>query len=147
MARSEREAAHLALDSAEIASVAVGHDALLEYLVENYIMNMSDVTVPQEHFTQPHPSYKPDGGKTFHAEQASGPMMNPVEMGMSGPVAVLAYIRSRPDYIRQFRAAYVLRLGSVSTCRASRGATSGNSLKKRSDRAAKCCRAIATAQG
>ncbi len=47
-----------------------------------------------------------DGRAATLAEQASGPMMNPVEMGMSGPAAVLAYIRSRPDYIRQFRVAY-----------------------------------------
>ncbi len=47
-----------------------------------------------------------DGRAATLAEQASGPMMNPVEMGLSGPAAVLAYIRSRPDYIRQFRAAY-----------------------------------------
>jgi cytochrome c peroxidase len=47
-----------------------------------------------------------DGRAATLADQASGPMMNPVEMGMSGPAAVLAYIRSRPDYIQQFRAAY-----------------------------------------
>ncbi len=47
-----------------------------------------------------------DGRAATLAAQASGPMMNPVEMGMSGPDAVLAYVRSRPDYVRQFHAAY-----------------------------------------
>ncbi len=47
-----------------------------------------------------------DGRAATLAAQASGPMMNPVEMGMSGPDAVLAYIRSRLDYVRQFHAAY-----------------------------------------
>ncbi len=47
-----------------------------------------------------------DGRAATLAAQAAGPMMNPVEMGMSGPDAVLAYIRSRPDYVRQFHAAY-----------------------------------------
>jgi cytochrome c peroxidase len=47
-----------------------------------------------------------DGRAATLAEQASGPMMNPVEMGMSGPGAVLAYIHSNPEYIRQFRQAY-----------------------------------------
>ncbi len=37
-----------------------------------------------------------DGRAATLAAQASGPMMNPVEMGMSGPDAVLAYIRLRP---------------------------------------------------
>ena len=47
-----------------------------------------------------------DGRAATLAAQASGPMMNPVEMGMSGPDAILACIRSRPDYVRQFHAAY-----------------------------------------
>jgi cytochrome c peroxidase len=47
-----------------------------------------------------------DGRAATLAAQASGPMMNPVEMGMSGPDAVLAYVRSRPDYVRQFHVAY-----------------------------------------
>jgi len=47
-----------------------------------------------------------DGRAATLAEQASGPMMNPVEMGMSGPETVLAYIHSNPEYIRQFRQAY-----------------------------------------
>jgi len=47
-----------------------------------------------------------DGRAATLAAQASGPMMNPVEMGMSGPDAVLAYIHSRPEYVRQFRQAY-----------------------------------------
>ncbi len=47
-----------------------------------------------------------DGRAATLAAQASGPMMNPVEMGMSGPDAVLAYIRLRPDYVRQFHSAY-----------------------------------------
>ena len=47
-----------------------------------------------------------DGRAATLAAQASGPMMNPVEMGMSGPDTVLAYLRSRPAYIRQFKEAY-----------------------------------------
>ncbi len=47
-----------------------------------------------------------DGRAANLAAQASGPMMNPVEMGMSGPDVVLAYIHSRPDYVRQFKEAY-----------------------------------------
>lgn len=47
-----------------------------------------------------------DGRAASLAEQASGPMMNPVEMGMSGPDAVLAYIHSNPAYMRQFKEAY-----------------------------------------
>jgi hypothetical protein len=38
MARSEREVAHLAFDSAEIAAVAAGHDAFFKYLVEDRLM-------------------------------------------------------------------------------------------------------------
>ena len=45
-----------------------------------------------------------DGRAPTLAAQASGPMMNPVEMGMSGPEAVLAYIHSSPAYVRQFQA-------------------------------------------
>jgi cytochrome c peroxidase len=47
-----------------------------------------------------------DGRAPTLAAQASGPMMNPVEMGMSGPEAVLKYLQSDRSYVRQFRAAY-----------------------------------------
>ena len=47
-----------------------------------------------------------DGRAATLAEQASGPMMNPVEMGMPGPEAVLAYVHSNPDYVRLFKQAY-----------------------------------------
>lgn len=47
-----------------------------------------------------------DGRAATLADQASGPMMNPVEMGMPGPEAVLAYVHSSPDYVRQFKQAY-----------------------------------------
>jgi cytochrome c peroxidase len=47
-----------------------------------------------------------DGRAATLVAQASGPMMNPVEMGMSGPDAVLEYIHSNPDYVRQFKQAY-----------------------------------------
>ena len=33
-------------------------------------------------------------------------MMNPVEMGMSGPEAVLSYVRSNAAYVKQFKNAY-----------------------------------------
>jgi cytochrome c peroxidase len=47
-----------------------------------------------------------DGRAATLAAQASGPMMNPVEMGMSGPEAVLVYIRANKDYVKQFKQAY-----------------------------------------
>ncbi len=47
-----------------------------------------------------------DGRAATLAEQAAGPMLNPVEMGMSGQAAVLTYIHSRPEYLRQFHEAY-----------------------------------------
>ncbi len=47
-----------------------------------------------------------DGRAATLAEQAAGPMMNPVEMGMPDPMAVLAYLHSSPDYVRQFQQAY-----------------------------------------
>ena len=47
-----------------------------------------------------------DGRSPTLAAQASGPMMNPVEMGMPSAAAVLAYIHSNPAYVRQFRQAY-----------------------------------------
>ncbi len=47
-----------------------------------------------------------DGRAATLAAQASGPMMNPVEMGMPGPGAVLAYIHSNPAYLKAFRQAY-----------------------------------------
>ncbi|MFP5204519.1 MAG: cytochrome-c peroxidase [Acidobacteriota bacterium] len=47
-----------------------------------------------------------DGRAPTLAAQASGPMMNPVEMGMPGPEVVLAYLQADPSYVQQFRAAY-----------------------------------------
>ena len=47
-----------------------------------------------------------DGRASTLAAQASGPMMNPVEMGMSGPEAVLSYVRSNANYVKQFKNAY-----------------------------------------
>lgn len=47
-----------------------------------------------------------DGRAATLADQASGPMMNPVEMGMPGPEAVLAYLHSSPDYVKEFKQAY-----------------------------------------
>jgi cytochrome c peroxidase len=47
-----------------------------------------------------------DGRAPTLAAQASGPMMNPVEMGMSGPDAVLAVLRATPDYVAAFKKAY-----------------------------------------
>jgi len=38
VSREEREVAHLALDSAEIAAVAAGYDAFLEDLIEDRFM-------------------------------------------------------------------------------------------------------------
>lgn len=47
-----------------------------------------------------------DGRAPTLAAQAAGPMMNPVEMGMPGPEAVIAYIRSNPGYVKQFKDAF-----------------------------------------
>ena len=47
-----------------------------------------------------------DGRAADLAAQASGPMMNPVEMGMPGPEAVLAYLHSNQNYVKQFKQAY-----------------------------------------
>lgn len=47
-----------------------------------------------------------DGRAPTLAAQASGPMMNPVEMGMSGTDAVLAVLRASPEYMQMFRKAY-----------------------------------------
>lgn len=47
-----------------------------------------------------------DGRAPTLAAQAAGPMMNPVEMGMPGPEAVLSYLQSDPSYVREFRIVY-----------------------------------------
>jgi cytochrome c peroxidase len=47
-----------------------------------------------------------DGRAKDLAAQASGPMMNPVEMGMSGPPQVLAYVRSNPMYVHDLHQAF-----------------------------------------
>ena len=43
MSGSEREIAHLALDAAEIAAVAAGDDAFLEYLAKHGLMKSSSL--------------------------------------------------------------------------------------------------------
>ncbi len=47
-----------------------------------------------------------DGRAPTLAAQASGPMMNPVEMGMPAPDAVLKYLHSNAGYMKQFKAVY-----------------------------------------
>lgn len=47
-----------------------------------------------------------DGRAPTLAAQASGPMMNPVEMGMPGPEAVISYLHSNPEYVKQFKLAF-----------------------------------------
>jgi len=47
-----------------------------------------------------------DGRAPTLAAQASGPMMNPVEMGMPGPEVVLDYLHANVSYMKQFKAAY-----------------------------------------
>lgn len=47
-----------------------------------------------------------DGRAPTLAAQASGPMMNPVEMGMPGPDAVLAYLHKNANYVKQFKQTY-----------------------------------------
>jgi cytochrome c peroxidase len=46
-----------------------------------------------------------DGRAPSLAAQASGPIMNPVEMGMAGPQAVLAVLRADPEYVSAFQEA------------------------------------------
>jgi cytochrome c peroxidase len=47
-----------------------------------------------------------DGRAPNLAAQASGPMMNPVEMGMAGPEQILAYVRSNPAYVKGLHSAF-----------------------------------------
>lgn len=47
-----------------------------------------------------------DGRASTLAAQASGPMMNPVEMGMPGPDAVLTYLHANANYVKQFKQIY-----------------------------------------
>jgi cytochrome c peroxidase len=47
-----------------------------------------------------------DGRARTLADQASGPMMNPVEMGMAGPQQVLEYVQSQPHYLQELKAAF-----------------------------------------
>jgi cytochrome c peroxidase len=47
-----------------------------------------------------------DGRAADLAAQAAGPMMNPVEMGMSGPTQVVAYVHSTPKYVAQLQQAF-----------------------------------------
>lgn len=47
-----------------------------------------------------------DGRASTLAAQASGPMMNPVEMGMPGPDAVMAYLHKNANYVKQFKQIY-----------------------------------------
>jgi cytochrome c peroxidase len=47
-----------------------------------------------------------DGRAATLEEQASGPMMNPLEMAMPGEKRVLATLNSIPEYVKAFKAAY-----------------------------------------
>ncbi|HWZ51736.1 MAG TPA: cytochrome-c peroxidase, partial [Granulicella sp.] len=47
-----------------------------------------------------------DGRAKDLAEQAVGPMMDPVEMGMSGPAQVVSYVRSNPEYVHDLHEAF-----------------------------------------
>ena len=47
-----------------------------------------------------------DGRAPTLAAQASGPMTNPVEMGMPGPEAVLGALHANPAYVQLFHKAY-----------------------------------------
>jgi cytochrome c peroxidase len=47
-----------------------------------------------------------DGHAKDLPSQAVGPMMNPVEMGMSGPAQVVAHVRSNPAYVHDLHAAF-----------------------------------------
>lgn len=47
-----------------------------------------------------------DGRAKDIEEQAGGPILNPVEMAMASPEAVLAVVKSMPEYIAAFQAAF-----------------------------------------
>jgi cytochrome c peroxidase len=47
-----------------------------------------------------------DGHAKDLPTQAVGPMMNPVEMGMSGPAQVVAHVRSNPAYVHDLHEAF-----------------------------------------
>ena len=47
-----------------------------------------------------------DGRAATVEEQAKGPILNPVEMGMPDTAAVLAHMRTDPTYVEMFRAAF-----------------------------------------
>jgi len=47
-----------------------------------------------------------DGRATDVEEQAKGPILNPIEMGMPDAAAVLAHLRESPTYTAAFRAAF-----------------------------------------
>ena len=47
-----------------------------------------------------------DGRAPDVEEQAKGPVMNPVEMAMSSPKAVVAVLKSMPEYVEAFKRAF-----------------------------------------
>jgi cytochrome c peroxidase len=47
-----------------------------------------------------------DGRARDVEEQAMGPILNPIEMGMQSSEAVLRHLRASPSYVRAFRAAF-----------------------------------------
>jgi len=47
-----------------------------------------------------------DGRAADVEEQAKGPILNPIEMGMPDSLAVLAHLRASPMYVAAFRAAF-----------------------------------------
>ena len=47
-----------------------------------------------------------DGRAATVEEQAKGPVMNPVEMGMPSEKVVVAVLKSMPDYVQAFKAAF-----------------------------------------
>ena len=61
-----------------------------------------------------------DGRAATLEEQASGPMMNPVEMAMPGEKRVLATLTSIPQYVTEFKAAFPADKKPVSVTNAAR---------------------------
>ena len=61
-----------------------------------------------------------DGRAATLEEQASGPMMNPVEMAMPGDKRVLATLNSIPQYVAEFKAAFPAEKKPVSVGNAAR---------------------------
>ena len=75
--------------------VSLGHDG-----------NAGSRNAPTVYHAAGHTAQFWDGRAKDVEEQAKGPILNPVEMGMSDTIGVLAHLRASPVYVAQFRAAF-----------------------------------------